>query len=440
MAARRLSTTVLRAFSAVDHVAARRDRNVEPDGAGFQPVRMLELELTAPGPGQLGPAGGPDSRYQRARVLVRRQGRPVGAVDTELENGGLAGSTVEEIQAEFAIDEAPGSTRTPDAMPGGLRVTVVVATHDRPADLRRCLDSVLATGYPELEVVVVDNAPSSQDARRLVETSYPGVTYVREDLPGTGCAHNRALAEVGTPIVAITDDDVVVDRDWVRSLAAAFATGGPAVGCVTGLIWPAELETAAQAAIESHGAFGKGFETVRFAMDGGQRPADPLFPYTSGRFGSGANMAFRTEVLRGLGGFDPLLGTGAPGRGGQELAVFADVILAGHSLVYEPAALVHHRHRRDAEAVRAQAFNYGVGLSAYLTSLALHHPAVLSDFVRLAPQAIRHVLRGSSTRQAEGQGRGRELLVLQLLGMAAGPWQYLSGRRSGRHRPKGVAP
>ena len=111
-------------------------------------------------------------------------------------------------------------------------------------------------------------------------------------------------------------------------------------------------------------------------------------------------MAFRTSVLRELGGFDPALGAGSRGRGGDDLAAFVDVILAGYALVYEPAAIVHHHHRRELEAVRAQALDYGAGLSAYLTRLAVRRPSVLVDFVRLGPRAVRHLLTGSGAARS----------------------------------------
>ena len=43
--------------------------------------------------------------------------------------------------------------------------------------------------------------------------------------------------------------------------------------------------------------------------------ADPLFPFTAGRLGSGANMSFDRDILRKLGGFDPAIGTGTVARG-----------------------------------------------------------------------------------------------------------------------------
>ena len=76
-------------------------------------------------------------------------------------------------------------------------------------------------------------------------------------------------------VVAFTDDDVIVDREWVAALAGPFAD--PSVACVTGLILPAELETAAQIRIEQAGGFARGFERRAVSLHNrAGRPAVPV--------------------------------------------------------------------------------------------------------------------------------------------------------------------
>jgi O-antigen biosynthesis protein len=396
----------------------------------FLPVRLLDLELTDPSL----PAPAPG--YERARLLVRREGRPVGATDVALDGGRISRQDDARIRTDFAA--APdGAGPVGVAATSGTAVSVVVATHDRPQQLRRCLDSLLAPRRPDLEVIVVDNAPSSSATRDMLHQDFPTVRYVREDVAGLARAHNRGLEHVSAPVVAFTDDDVVVDRDWVQRLAAPFSS--PRVGCVTGLIWPAELETREQVMIESHGGFGKGFTSRTFDLDG-SRPDDPLFPYTAGGLGSGANMAFRTDVLRELGGFDPALGAGSRGRGGDDLAAFLDVVEAGWSLVYEPAAVVHHHHRREPGDARAQALNYGIGLAAYLTRAVVRRPSRLVTFTRLAPRALAHLAAGHpTTGPGPAEGRSGHLLLWQLLGLARGPVDYARSVHEARRTPAGTS-
>ena len=294
-------------------------------------------------------------------------------------------------------------------------ISVVVATRNRPAELATCLASLTAQTLVPAEVIVVDDDPGGAQTPAVVARF--GAHYVAGERRGLAAAHNRGLAVVRTPLVAFTDDDVIADRAWLERLAGAFGDG---VACVTGRIVAHELDTPAQALIDAHGNFDKG--TVRREFDlGPNRPADALFPFTAGMLGSGANMAFTRDFLRDAGGFDPGLGAGTLARGGDDLAAFFEVIQRRHRLVYEPAAVVRHRHARELRAYRRQLFGYGVGLTAYLTKAALDRPRLLAVALRRAPNATSHL----SHKQKE---LPRDLRRLERAGMLIGPFAYLVSR------------
>ena len=282
--------------------------------------------------------------------------------------------------------------------PSEPHITVLIATCDRPESLARTLRSVLALRYPSFDVVVADNAAAGERTSELLRRDFPGapIRFVHEPCRGLARAHNAGLRLVDAPIVAITDDDVLVDPAWLVHIVAAFASS-PDVMCVTGLIRAAELETPAQLWVERHLGFAKGDERRTFDL-GPHRPADRLFPYTAGQLGSGANMSFQTSFLRQIGGFDPALGAGSTARGGDDLAAFYEVIVRGHRLVYEPSAVVFHHHHRTFEQLDRQVRGYGVGLGAFLTKVVIDRPAAVPALaVRLAP-GIRHMRGMRDTR------------------------------------------
>jgi GT2 family glycosyltransferase len=398
----------------------------------YTPVRVVELELDRPhelrAPGGLGPVV-PSGRVS---ALVRLHGHPLGLVQADGTHGdpaGLRRALVDAAHRELPVPERLRAA--PPALPPAApepTVSVVVATRDRPRSLARCVDSLLRARYPGLEVVVVDNAPATDDVRELVLTRYPPqVRYLREPRPGLARAHNRGLAAVHGAVVAFTDDDTLVDPEWPRALASAFVADR-SVGCVTGLILPAELETPAQAALEAHGGYAKGYSPRRWTL---REPptGEPLFPFTGGQFGSGANMAFRAALLRRLGGFDPATGTGTPARGGDDLLAFFRVLTSGAALVYQPDAIVWHHHRRTLDALPAQAFGYGVGFGAYLAAAVRHQPAVLPSLLRVLPRGVGTALHGARVGAPTGPGipgaDPAELARLQLRGLAYGPLGYL---------------
>jgi GT2 family glycosyltransferase len=415
----------------------------EPD-----PILVLDLEVGEGAPDV--PAVARDGRaYGSAAVLLRLHGIPLGVIETQLRDGRLdADALAARTRTVFgaAIDEhlaADGEGDVPQCraehealLERAAPASVIIATRDGEATLGACLDSLEALDYPAFEVIVVDSASRGDGPRRLVEERSNGfrvpLRYARADLPGLARAHNRGLEEVTGDIVAITDDDVVVDRLWLARLVAAF-DAAPDVACVTGLILPYELESAAQIWLDGYWGLGKGFQ--RRVFDGRADPVRPLHPYTAGAFGSGANMAFRTHALRALGGFDAALGAGSPALGGDDLAAFFDVLAAGHRLVYEPTAVLRHRHRPDYESLRRQAFGYGAGLTAYLARTLADDPRRALGIATRVPRGLAHALApGSPKNAARPPGFPRELSRIERLGMAVGPVKYLRSRRELRSK------
>jgi GT2 family glycosyltransferase len=134
--------------------------------------------------------------------------------------------------------------------------------------------------------------------------------------------------------------------------------------------WPDELDAGPQVLFERYGGFGRGFRRVYANAD---RGAASLHGGT-GKFGTGANMAFRREVFDRIGLFDPALDVGTESNGGGDLEMFFRIIKEGHLLVYEPAAVVRHRHRRTYAELKVQLRNNGIGFYAYLARAARAYP------------------------------------------------------------------
>jgi GT2 family glycosyltransferase len=417
-----------------------------------EPIRVLEVELSQPLPNIASFNSENGQRYRQAICLVRLYRQPLGVVELYLGENGInatdcahliwraLGSEINEYLLQHGLMEVaeleaaglpgvtiPGEGPTPEPfLTNDPPVSVVVATRDRTASLATCLRSLLSLDYPTYEIVVVDNAPSSKATADFIRQEYgdsPQVRYLLEGRPGGGAARDRGLREVETPIVAFTDDDVVVDRHWLKELVKEFSVGED-VACVTGMIFPMELETQSQVWTEQYWGLCKGFTRRVFDLHQ-NRPKIPLYPYTAGVFGSGANMAFRTSVLRQLGGFDVALGPGTTARGGEDLAVFFQVICTGYKLVYQPAAIIYHQHRRDYDGLRKQAFGYGAGLTAYLTKSLIDRPKLLFGFASKAPYGFSYVFSSKSTKLASYP---RELKNLERKGMIYGPFAYLRSR------------
>ena len=106
-------------------------------------------------------------------------------------------------------------------------------------------------------------------------------------------------------------------------------------------------------------------------------------------------MAFRTESLRSVGGFDPCLGAGTRTHGGEEIRALSLLLSSGHAVLHWPAAITWHTHRREMAALRKQFYGYSAGLSAFYASMIRSRPTAAFDVLRLAPYVLRDLRHGS---------------------------------------------
>ncbi len=322
-------------------------------------------------------------------------------------------------------------------------IAVVIATRDRAESLERCLTSLVASAIDADQVIVVDNAPSCAETKDLIERwnqrSGVHVTYVRCERPGLANAHNAALPFVNSDIVAFTDDDVLIDPLWIDQIKHGFELSDGVV-CVTGAIMPAELDTWPQQWAEDASRFNKGFEPSIFDTST-NRPADPLFPFTAGTMGSGANMSFDSEWLQANGGFRSELGAGTIALGGDDLRAFYDVVMSGYRLVFNPDAIVFHHHHRTPQAIANQSHGYGSGLTAFITSVLHDDPRVLGRIISSAPRALRRARSITQAADATLFPEHAHRARLHRRGMLSGPVRYVRSRSSqGSRASKEVGP
>jgi GT2 family glycosyltransferase len=252
-----------------------------------------------------------------------------------------------------------GDAARPDQL--AATVSVIVCTRNRPGELERLLGSLASMPLQPTEIIVVDNAPTSSLTEEVVAAA-EGCRYVLEPRPGLSIARNRGVRATIGDIVAFVDDDTVVHPDWLWRLAACFDS--PDTMAVTGLVLPAALETEAQLAFQRElGGLNHGYRRVRFDSeffaDWEPRGVPAWF------VGAGANMAFRREAFRKVGGFDERLGAGAAGCS-EDSEIWYRLLADGWTCIYEPSAVVFHHHRDDWESLLAQARSYMRGHVAAL--------------------------------------------------------------------------
>ncbi len=236
-------------------------------------------------------------------------------------------------------------------------LSVCICTYNRAQSLARTLDTLAAqigVDWANVEVIVVDNncTDDTADVVAAAAARLP-VRRVVEQHQGLANARNRALAVSRGQWIIFTDDDVLLEPDWLRSYAEAF-DAFPEASFAGGRIVP----------LWKQGRPGW-FKGERLdLMDGvlgwydlgidvrAMTPADPE-PF-------GANFAVRRALVESIGVFEPSLGMHGKKLGrGEETEFFIRAKAAGAKGIYVGRALCHHPVEADRLSLPAL-YRYGV--------------------------------------------------------------------------------
>jgi len=371
--------------------------------------------------------------YTRAYVLLRWRGVPVGRCWMDINQGRINAHALWRVASwEFRETLIPLRVRellpaAPRAAPPRPTCSVVVCTRNRTEDLRRCLDALRPAMAAGIEVIVVDNVPADDQSERLAKT-YP-VRYLRQLRSGVNWSRSLGAQAARGDIVAYTDDDAKVDAGWLDAILEPFSD--PDVASVTGLVVPYELEAESQELFERHQSFVRGFARRNFT-------ADVIPPAAAARAGAGANMAIRRELINNLRLFDEELDGGTVTLTGGDTYALYQLLRLGYRIVYQPSALVWHRHRLTPERLRRVVYGYSVGTFALLLHCLLRHRDVgavavgISWFVHHHLKQLWRGLRGKPGAQPVW------LTLTELQGCAVGPWAYIASRWHARVLPPPV--
>lgn len=250
-----------------------------------------------------------------------------------------------------------------------IRISLVIPTHNRAAQLIAALESVVRQSLPVAawECVVVNNNSTDDTPARFAafaaEHGACNLRLVDESGPGVSYARNRGLQEAAAPIVAFIDDDERVNPGFLEAYADFFDAhpdAHVAGGCII-----AEYVTGRPEWMSKYVEM-----PIANPMDFGP----DVRPFPVGRVPGGGNMAFRKTGIDGCGGFDPSLGrVGRLLIGGEENDFFERLQLAGQTIWYVPGAVMWHII--PPEKLTESYFErlcYNVGVSQQLRA-RIHH-------------------------------------------------------------------
>ncbi|MBF9135415.1 glycosyltransferase [Plantactinospora sp. S1510] len=111
-------------------------------------------------------------------------------------------------------------------------VTVIVPAYNEAANIGATVLSLLASEYPALHVIVVDDGSTDGTADIVARMRLPGVRVIRQANAGKPAALNTGIRHARTELLVLVDGDTVFQPDTVYRLVQRFAD--PSVGAISG--------------------------------------------------------------------------------------------------------------------------------------------------------------------------------------------------------------
>ena len=258
-----------------------------------------------------------------------------------------------------------GSEGSQDSESERPAISLVIPTvGKRPLELERLLESLSEQTFTSFEIVVVDQSEGQGVIRTLEQSALSQrITHLRRP-PGLSAARNQGWREGSGDLVAFPDDDCWYHPRLLEEVVAVFSREPEWAGvCAVTRDRSGALSLARFAQEES-------FVGLKKVWRQGVEPA----------------MFFRTDLLRGLGGFDESFGIGGstPFKAGEGTELLIRAVRAGYRVRFMPQIQVGHDQAPidGTAAGRERALGYGRGIGRVLRVSSLPAGVALATITR----------------------------------------------------------
>lgn len=208
--------------------------------------------------------------------------------------------------------------------------SVVIPLYNGAATITEQLDALANQTATDFEVIVADNG-STDSGPDMVRAHSAGASLIDASArPGAGYARRVGTAFASSDKILYCDADDVADARWVEMLTAALDRWGLVGGRV------------------NQSRLNPGIENWN-GPDVRTMTAKPL------PFAMSCNFAIRRTVLDALGGWHP----DYPGAAGEDAELCWRAQRAGHTLGFEPEAVMYYRIRRNLRSHIRRHYQYG---------------------------------------------------------------------------------
>jgi len=226
-----------------------------------------------------------------------------------------------------------------------MRFSLIVATLGRSSEIGALLESLLAQGRDDLEVIIVDQ--NADDRVAPVLQPYAArlpITHLRSAIRNANHARNLGLRQARGEIVTFPDDDCLYPPGVLTRVDGGFHAA-PSLGVLTG------------PAASPEGRLGSG----RWREESGAIDLGNVWTSVI-EF----NLFLPRQLMLALGGFDERLGPGTRWGSAEGNDLVCRAMARGAVAQYDSALRIIHPDKRLTEVAVSRAASYGRGLGFVL--------------------------------------------------------------------------
>ena len=308
----------------------------------------------------------------------------------------------------------------------GPTIDIVVPVYNAPADVRRCVESVLAHPRDGCRLVLIDDgSPDPAIAAYFAELAaraLPDVLLLANERNlGFTATANRGMTQSRHDVILL-NSDTLVTRGWVEAMRRC-AASDPRIGTITPFSSNAEICSYPRFCADNRFPADGDPEATRAVLAAAAVPTYPDLPT-----GVGFCLYVRRALIDAVGVFDLAFGAGY----GEENDLCLRAARAGWRNVLADDAFVVHTGGRSFEDQKA---TLSPRNTAILVERHPHYPRMVDDYIRADPlrplreaAQSRAVVAGSGLRGVlhvlHDHGGGAETYVRALIGGSRGTWRH----------------
>lgn len=231
-------------------------------------------------------------------------------------------------------------------------ITVILVTRNRPLQIIDCVRSILKSSFQDYQILIADQSTNNRTVEIIKSLHSSKIEIVRMKKKGKAKGLNILIKKSNSNILAFTDDDCIVSKNWLHQIIKTY-NEFPHLAGIFGNVYPYKPKNHPTEICPAT------FKTKKM-----QTHTFEKFHYY--HVGLGNNMSIKKSILEKVGNFQEWLGPGAIATNGEESELIFKILKQGFILATNPKILVFHNRWLNYKQERLIQANYTQGFISFL--------------------------------------------------------------------------